>query len=558
MPRSQGAIAILAPVLDPAPPRRPSAPLTVPLVPTLVVAVFIVVGAVALRRTMGSTPAVTSSGADDDVAADVRDRAIRGAAQDGDAGPTQAAATTSYTVAPGDTLSLIAARFGTSVASIMSLNGISNPDALVAGQELTVQAPVQGEGPDIPVLPDAELVYGPAYVGFDVAAWTAARGGALATWSEEVNGESLSGPEIVARVVEEFSVGPRALLAVLEAKSGIVSGAARSAEAAAYPAGLVDPVRSGLWLQLNWLADRLNGGYYDQATRGSPVLTFSDGVRLTAHPALNAGSVAVQRVLGLQTTPDALPGDIAGVLSAYESLFGAVPATDRTDGSDGTRPTDATDSTSRSATARTDGTRGRDSGAGLRRAFPPLTLPFARGETWWLTGGPHGGWGDGSAWAAIDFVPDEEPTGCSTSAAWVTAAADGVVVPGGTGQVILDLDSGGADGQGAADGDRRTGPVLFHLHLAAEGRVAAGSRVRAGDRLGHPSCEGGFSNATHLHIARLYDGAWLAAAGTAPFDLGGWTAYGSPRVYDGGLKRVGGEDRAACECRSIGGNDVRW
>ena len=553
-------------MLDPAPPRRPSAPLTVPLVPTLVVAVFIVVGAVALRRTMGSTPAGTSSGADADAAvgADTLDRASRGAAHDGDAGPTQAAATTSYTVAPGDTLSLIAARFGTSVASIMSLNGISNPDALVAGQELTVQAPVQGEGPDIPVLPDAELVYGPDYAGFDVAAWTAARGGALATWSEEVNGEALSGPEIVARVVEEFSVGPRALLAVVEAKSGIVSGAARSAEAAEYPAGLVDPVRHGLWLQLNWLADRLNGGYYDQATRGSPVLTFGDGVRLTAHPALNAGSVAVQRVLGLQSTPDALPGDIAGVLAAYEALFGAVPATERTDrtdgseGSEGARGTSGTDTASRTATARTDGTRGRDRSAGLRRAFPPLTLPFARGETWWLTGGPHGGWGDGSAWAAIDFVPDEEPTGCATSAAWVTAAADGVVVPGGTGQVILDLDGGGADGQGPADGDRRTGPVLFHLHLAAEGRVAAGSRVRAGDRLGHPSCEGGFSNATHVHIARLYDGEWLAAAGTAPFDLGGWTAYGSPRVYDGGLKRADGEDRAACECRSVGGNDVRW
>ena len=29
----------------------------------------------------------------------------------------------------------------------------------------------------------------------------------------------------------------------------------------------------------------------------------------------------------------------------------------------------------------------------------------------------------------------------------VTAAADGVVVPGGTGQVILDLDGGGADGR---------------------------------------------------------------------------------------------------------------
>lgn len=478
-------------------------------------AALIVVAAVALRRTVGA-PATTAR----DAADGGGQPAALAHRDDTAAGPTAAAATTTYTVAPGDTLSLIAGRFGTSVESIMALNGLADPDALAAGQVLTVAAPVQGDGPDTASLPDAELVNGPAYVGFDVAGFAAARGGALAGWREDVNGETLTGPEIVARVVDEFSVGPRALLAIVEARSGIVSGPGRTPDAADYPAGLVDPARRGLWLQLNWLADRLNGGFYDASSRGAPVLTFSDGVRLAGHPSLNAGSFAVQRVLALQSTPAVLPADVAAVLVAYAGLFGPAP------------PADAP--------------------SPPRPAFPTLTLPFARGETWWLTGGPHGGWGDGSAWAAIDFVPDEVPTGCGPSAAWVTAAAPGVVVAGGTGQVVLDLDA-----DTPADGDRRTGPVLFHLHLAADGRVAPGTRIKAGDRLGHPSCEGGFSNATHVHLARLHDGVWLAAAGDDPLVMGGWTAFGSPRVYDGGLRR-GAAEREACECRAVGGNDVRW
>src|SRR5690606_8939231 len=41
---------------------------------------------------------------------------------------------------------------------------------------------------------------------------------------------------------------------------------------------------------------------------------------------------------------------------------------------------------------------------------PELTLPFPAGEVWFFTGGPHGGWGSGSAWAAIDFAPPDDLT----------------------------------------------------------------------------------------------------------------------------------------------------
>ena len=43
---------------------------------------------------------------------------------------------------------------------------------------------------------------------------------------------------------------------------------------------------------------------------------------------------------------------------------------------------------------------------------PSMQLPFEPGATWSFTGGPHGGWGDGSAWAALDFAPAGEALGC--------------------------------------------------------------------------------------------------------------------------------------------------
>ena len=43
-----------------------------------------------------------------------------------------------YTVAPGDTLSAIARRFGVTVGEICSWNNILNPDLLVVGSKLII------------------------------------------------------------------------------------------------------------------------------------------------------------------------------------------------------------------------------------------------------------------------------------------------------------------------------------------------------------------------------------------------------------------------------------
>ena len=45
---------------------------------------------------------------------------------------------TAYTIQPGDTLSEIAERFGTTVASLSALNGISDPNLIYAGNTLLI------------------------------------------------------------------------------------------------------------------------------------------------------------------------------------------------------------------------------------------------------------------------------------------------------------------------------------------------------------------------------------------------------------------------------------
>ncbi len=75
------------------------------------------------------------------------------------------------------------------------------------------------------------------------------------------------------------------------------------------------------------------------------------------------------------------------------------------------------------------------------------------------------------------------------------------------------------------------------MHIETRGRVELGERLKAGDRIGHPSCEGGVSTGSHLHIARRYNGEWIPADQNIPFDLDGWISQGFGYAYQGLMVR---------------------
>jgi putative chitinase len=76
----------------------------------------------------------------------------------GPSAPAPAPASRSYTVQPGDTLSGIAARHGSTVGAIAQANGISNPDFIQVGQRLTIPG---GSAPSTPSQPSQPPQPGP-------------------------------------------------------------------------------------------------------------------------------------------------------------------------------------------------------------------------------------------------------------------------------------------------------------------------------------------------------------------------------------------------------------
>ena len=74
----------------------------------------------------------------------------------------------------------------------------------------------------------------------------------------------------------------------------------------------------------------------------------------------------------------------------------------------------------------------------------------------------------------------------------------------------------------SGDGIEQTGWSVFYMHIESRDRMQPKTYVYAGDRIGHPSCEGGVSNGTHVHLARKYNGEWIPADGITPFELDGW------------------------------------
>ncbi|MBK6646186.1 MAG: LysM peptidoglycan-binding domain-containing protein [Anaerolineales bacterium] len=416
--------------------------------------------------------------------------------------PTPRQEQAQHTVQPGDTLGSIALQYNISLQALMDANNITDPNTLEVGMILVIPAPEIAAAPlnSLKIIPDSELVHSPAAARFNARKFIASQGGYLNQYAEEVRGIVLNGADIIEGVSFNYSVNPRILLALLEYQSGWVTNP--NPVITDYPMGYADPNKAGLYRQVVWAANMLNRGYYLWKANAISTLVLTDGQTISIDPTINAGTVGVQYFFSELDGYDAWQYDtgVGGAAVTYFVFFGnpfnyaiepLIPPT---------------------------------------LSQPPFSLPFAEGESWYFTGGPHAAWDSGSAWGALDFAPQGNAAACDISPYWVTAMADGLITRTGTGSVIQDLDN---------DGYEQTGWVLIYMHVSSQQRVTPGEYIYKNERIGHPSCEGGISNATHVHVARKYNGEWIAADGALPFNLGGWVSSGTGNEYDGYLSAAG-------------------
>lgn len=413
-----------------------------------------------------------------------------------------------------DTLPVVAVRFGVDPSEIRSNEPIPERGFINPNQMLVIPRRLEDTTSSQKLLPDSEVVFSPSTVGFDIEKFVAQAGGYLNQYNGYTKDTgTLYGYQTVLQAAIENSINPRLLLALLEFHSGWVYGQPDSQTEIDYPMDVDIPTERYLFNQLVWTVNQLSTGYYAYREGRLTEITFKDNTTARLAPDLNAGTAAVQyyfaQLYDFEEWQDVLYAP-DGFIPVYERMFG-----DPWQRAESVEPLFP-----------------------MAARQPPLILPFERNWTWSLTGGPHGAWEYDGAYAALDFGPGSNSSGCVESRAWVLSAADGLVVRTGPGLVVVDLDG---------DGHEQTGWVLVYLHVASDDRIPLGSWVAEGDKLGHPSCEGGHSTGTHLHFARKYNGEWVPADGPLPFNLDGWIAHKGEEAYLGTLTRDG-ETVVACTC----------
>jgi LasA protease len=411
-----------------------------------------------------------------------------------------------YYTQAGDSLPVVAARFDVHPHEISSPELIPETAFFPPDQLLIIPHRLANTTSDQRLLPDSEVVYSPSAVDFDLETFVAEAGGYLTSYNEFLKSSgNTSGAAVISRVAIENSINPRLLLAILEHQSGWVYGQPATQMQRDYPMGYISLSHKGLFAQLTWAVQQISTGYYGWREGILTSLAFSDGVSARIAPSLNAGSAALQYLYSKLNNTQ-------GWIAALDSAEGLPALHERMFGNPWIRAQSVEPLYP----------------PGLVQ--PPLILPFEYNVIWGFSGGPHGAWDQIGARAALDFAPGSLESGCVKSNAWVVAAAAGLVVRSGNGYLVQDLDG---------DGQEQTGWAILYLHLASHQRIPVGTWVEAGDKLGHPSCEGGFSTGTHIHIARKYNGEWIPADGPIPFNLDGWIAKAGELPYEGYLIKDG-------------------
>jgi LasA protease len=417
-----------------------------------------------------------------------------------------------YIAQTGDTLPAIAAHFNTNVKEIRAANTFIPLDATTMPPGMPMKIPIYYEplwGNPYQIIPDSQFINGPAAINFNPVDFVNSQPGWLKEYQDYAGDRNMSAGEIIQFVALNYSVSPRLLLALVEYQLHGLSSKDMPADIkTGYPLGHIDTSATGLYRQLAWAANYLNNQYFDWRAGNLREFLLTDGKIVRPDPWQNSASVALQVYFSQQRSPDEYANAISanGFAATFRRLFGDPWIT----------PPHIPGS--------------------LRQPF--FRLPFLPGAFWALTGGPHSAWGEDMPLAAIDFAPPMNIGGCTQTDQLTTAVADGIISRTGNGIVVLDLDG---------DSDERTGWVVFYLHIASRDKIISGKKVKAGDPLGHPSCEGGVSTGTHTHIARKYNGEWILADGPLSFTLEGWQTHNGSTAYEGYLER-NGQRVTACVC----------
>lgn len=407
-----------------------------------------------------------------------------------------------YVAQSGDSLAHLAWRFGATPREIMFHNPDIPENVTTLPPGFPMKMPIYYKpfwGTSYQMIPDAVFVNGPNAIGFDTQAFLNATPGWFKRYRGSVDGVSMLAGDMIDRLALNYSINPKLLLALLEFQTSALSNPNRDADNEDAFMGFKQS-HPGVSAQMSLVANKLNDCFYRYVNKEIDHISFADGLLENIDPWQNAATVALQLYFAQIYEGEAYKRAIGpdGFVRIFTGMFGSPWTGDLL-----VFPGSLTQ--------------------------PDMRLPFQKNSIWAYTGGPHTAWGSGKPWAAIDFAPPLPTQGCVKTEQFALAVADGVVARTDVGTVMLDLDG---------DGDERTGWVVLYLHVAEEGRVKAGAVVKQGDRIGHPSCEGGISTGTHIHLARKYNGQWIPAASEVlPFNLSGWIPVESHVAYQGLLKK---------------------
>ncbi|MCE1252491.1 MAG: LysM peptidoglycan-binding domain-containing protein [Anaerolineae bacterium] len=427
--------------------------------------------------------------------------------------PYQPGELVDYKAQSGDTLDAIAIHFHTTIKEIRQANPEIPNETTTMPPGFPMKIPIYYQplwGNPYQIIPDEFFINGPTQVNFNPREYVNSQPGWFKDFQDSAGGQLQKGGELVEHIAQNFSISPRLLLTVLEYQTGALTQSEMpDFYKNPYPLGYEDVTHKGLYSQLLWAANLLNNGYYGWRAGTLTVFEQKGKTLERADPWQNAASVALHYYFSqIYTGEDYnLAVSEQGFTQTYKKLFG-------------------------------DPWKQRAPHIPGSLEQPDFIFPFEPGKIWALTGGPHTGWGDGQPFAAVDFAPPSLFSGCAPSDEWVSAVADGVVARSGDASLLLDLDG---------DGDERTGWVVYYLHLGGYNIPPEGRRLKTGDRLGHPSCEGGEASGSHVHIARRYNGEWILAGGLPAFNFEGWIAQNGSKAYEGTLAKYSSVVRA-CVC----------